>query len=132
MGRGPSDRPVATIPGTRGQWAGPFTLASDIEQVISDLKNSALAHFPSASMNANAAWLVCAVIAYNLTRAAGVLAGRKFARAHTGTIRAKLIAIPARIATTGRATILHLPEHHRHQQPFQKILDTVRAPPKAA
>lgn len=29
MGRGPSDRPVATIPGTRGQDGGPFTLASD-------------------------------------------------------------------------------------------------------
>lgn len=28
-----------------------------IEQVISDLKDSALAHFPSASKNANAAWL---------------------------------------------------------------------------
>lgn len=28
-----------------------------VEQVISDLKDSALAHFPSASKNANAAWL---------------------------------------------------------------------------
>lgn len=74
----------------------------------------------------------CAVIAYNLARASGVLAGGKFARARTSTIRAKLIAIPARIATTGRATILQLPEHHRHQQLFQKILDSVQASPKAA
>ncbi len=102
-----------------------------VEQVISDLKNSALAHF-SGQINANAAWLVCAVIAYNPTRATGVLAGGKFAKARTSTMRAKLIAIPARIAITGRATILHLPEHHRHQQPLPKILDTVQAPPQAA
>lgn len=57
-----------------------------------------------------------------------VLAGGKFAKARTSTIRAKLIAATARIATTGRATILHLPEHHRHQQPFQKILATVQGP----
>ena len=103
-----------------------------VEQVISDMKNSAMAHFPSGRMNANAAWLACAVIAYNLTRAAGVLAGGKFAKARTGTIRSKLIGIPARVATSGRATVLHLPENHRHQRAFMAILDTVQAPPRAA
>lgn len=103
-----------------------------IEQVISDLKSSAMAHFPSGSFNANAAWLACAVIAYNLTRAVGVLAGGLFAKARTSTIRAKLIAIPARIATTGRATILHLPSNHRHQQQLTALLDAVQAPPRAA
>ena len=39
-----------------------------VEQVIADLKDSGLAHFLSASMNADAAWLACAVSAYNLTR----------------------------------------------------------------
>jgi len=39
-----------------------------IEQVHADLKNSALAHLPSISFSANAAWLVCAVMAFNLTR----------------------------------------------------------------
>ena len=42
-----------------------------IEQVHADLKNSALAHLPSGVFSANAAWLVLAVIAFNLTRAAG-------------------------------------------------------------
>ncbi len=46
-----------------------------VEQVIADLKGSALKHFPSGRMNANGAWLACAVMAYNLTRAVGVLAG---------------------------------------------------------
>ncbi len=52
-----------------------------VEQVIADLKSSALGHFPSGQMNANAAWLTCAVIAHNLARAAGVLAGGKLAKA---------------------------------------------------
>ena len=38
-----------------------------IEQVIADLENSALAHLPSGVFTANAAWLVCAAIAHNLT-----------------------------------------------------------------
>jgi hypothetical protein len=42
-----------------------------IEQVIADLKDSALAHLPSGHFNANGAWLVCAAIAHNLTRATG-------------------------------------------------------------
>ncbi len=49
-------------------------------------------------MTANAAWLTCAVIAYNLARAAGVLAGGKLRKARTTTIRATLINIPARVA----------------------------------
>jgi len=46
-----------------------------IEQVHADLKGSALAHLPSASFNANAAWFVLAVMAFNLTRAAATLTG---------------------------------------------------------
>ena len=58
-----------------------------IEQVHTDLKHSALAHLPSGVFNANAAWLVLAVIAFNLTRAAGTLAVPDLARATTATIR---------------------------------------------
>ena len=56
-----------------------------IDQVIADLKDSALAHLPSAMFTANAARLVCAAIAHNLTRAAGTLASVFHARARTGT-----------------------------------------------
>ena len=45
-----------------------------IEQVIADLKNSALAHLPSGHFAANSAWLVLAAMAFNLTRADGPLA----------------------------------------------------------
>ena len=54
-----------------------------VEQVIADLKESALAYLPSGHANANAAWLVCAAIAHNLTRAAGSLASSFHARART-------------------------------------------------
>ena len=80
-----------------------------IEQVHADLKNSALAHLPSGMFAANAAWLVLAVIAFNLTRAAATLTGPTLAKATTATIRRKLITVPARIASSARRVTLHLP-----------------------
>ena len=86
----------------------------------------------SGQMNANAAWLTCAVIAHNLARAAGVLAGGKLAKARTGTIRTKLINIPARISSTARTYTLHLPANSRQERPFMRMFDAVQAPPQAA
>jgi hypothetical protein len=80
-----------------------------IEQVHADLKNSALAHLPSGVFAANAAWLVLAVMAFNLTRAAGTLTGPTLARATTGTLRDKLVHVPARVARSARRVTLHLP-----------------------
>ncbi len=80
-----------------------------IEQVHADLKNSALAHLPSGKFTANAAWLVLAVIAFNLTRTAATIAGSDLPRATTATIRRKLIAVPARVASSARRITLHLP-----------------------
>lgn len=82
-----------------------------IEQVNADLKAFALAHLSSGTCAANTAWLVLAVIAYNVTRAAGVIAGHdgcgKLARAVTATIRRTLINVPARIASSARKPRLH-------------------------
>ena len=80
-----------------------------VEQVIADLKNSALAHLPSGHFGANGAWLACAVMAYNLTRAAGALAGAMHPKARTATLRTRLITVPARIARSARRLVLHLP-----------------------
>jgi Transposase DDE domain group 1 len=80
-----------------------------VEQVIAELKNGPLAHLPSGRFTANAAWLACAAIAHNLTRAAGALAGSRHARARTGTVRRQLIHTPARIAHSAHRQILHLP-----------------------
>jgi len=81
-----------------------------VEQVISDLKSSALAHLPSGKFAANGAWLTSAVIAHNMTRALGVLAGTRHQRQETATIRRQLINVPARVAKSGRRVKLHLPQ----------------------
>ncbi|MCZ9885118.1 IS1380 family transposase [Arthrobacter sp. B2a2-09] len=94
-----------------------------IEQVNADLKDSALAHLPSGVFAANSAWLVAAVMAYNLTRAAGILSAGPFDKARTGTIRRKLIHVPARIATSARRILLHLPEAWPWQRPWQALFD---------
>jgi hypothetical protein len=47
---------------------------AQVEQVFADLTDGPLAHLPSGSFPANAAWLACAAISHNLLRAAGSLA----------------------------------------------------------
>jgi hypothetical protein len=83
-------------------------------------------------MNANAAWLTCAVIAYNLSRAAGVLACGKLGKARSTTIRATLINIPARVAYSALTYTLHLPANSRREACFMTMFDAVKAPPQVA
>lgn len=103
-----------------------------IEQVHADLKNSALAHLPSGKFAANSAWLVCAVMAFNLTRAAGTLAGGRLARATTGTIRRTLIAVPARVASSARRLALHLPCDWPWEKHWTVLFTRACGPPRAA
>jgi hypothetical protein len=105
-----------------------------IEQVIADLKAGPLAHLPSGLFTANAAWLVCAAMAFNLTRAAGTLASTFHARATTATIRDQLINVPARLARTARRLVLHLPRHWPWQAAWAQLHSTVTAtgPPARA
>ncbi len=103
-----------------------------IEQVHADLKNSALAHLPSGQFAANAAWLVLAVIAFNLTRAAATVTGPDLAKATTGTIRARLINIPARIASSARKLLLHLPERGPWQKAWEALYAVTFGPPLPA
>jgi hypothetical protein len=102
-----------------------------IEQVHADLKGSALAHLPSGVFTANAAWLALAVIAFNLTRAAGTLTDTDLRRATTATIRRKLINVPARIATSARRVILHLPKDWPWQHAWTTLLTQIAGPPNA-
>jgi len=82
-----------------------------IETVFADLIDGPLAHIPSGRFGANSAWVLCAAIAHNLLRAAGVLAGDQHTRARGSTLRRKIINIPARLARPQRRPILHLPTH---------------------
>lgn len=103
-----------------------------IEQVNSDLKNSALAHLPSGDFAANSAWLTAAVMAFNLTRAAATLTGEELAKATTPTIRRKLINVPARIATSARKVRLHLPQNWPWETAWTTLFNAARGPTAAA
>jgi hypothetical protein len=88
------------------------------------LKNPALANLPSNSFSANAVWLACAVMASNLTRAAGTLTGDpKLRRATTGTLRRTLVSVPARIDYSARRLTLHLPTDWPWETAWHKLFD---------
>jgi len=63
-----------------------------IEQVIAELKDGPLAHLPSGSYPANAAWAALAVTAFNIARAAAVAAAMSTAR--WATLRRRIINVP--------------------------------------
>jgi hypothetical protein len=96
-----------------------------IEAVHADLKDSALAHLPSGRFTANAAWLVLAVMAFNLTRAAATLTGPALAKARTATIRRTIITVPARIASSARRLTLHLPRNWPWQTAWNTLFDSL-------
>ena len=104
-----------------------------VEQVYSDLYDGPLAHLPSGSFAANAAWLALAAITQNLQRAAGTLAGKRYAKARGATIRRDLINVPARIARRGRGDlILHLPEGWHRQTEWAQLFNAAGPPVLAA
>ena len=102
-----------------------------IEQIHADLKHAALAHLPSGKFTANAAWLVLAVMAFNLTRAAATITSPKLAKATTATIRRKLIAVPARIASSARRVTLHLPTAWPWETAWSDLFNRACGPPPA-
>jgi hypothetical protein len=102
-----------------------------VEQVIADLKNSALAHLPSGSFAANSAWLVLAAIAFNLTRAAGALASSFHAKATTATLRRQLISVAARVTRSARRATLRLPAAWPWTAAWQRLFTAATGPPAA-
>ena len=101
-----------------------------VEQVIAELKDGPIAHLPSGSYRANAAWVAMAVIAFNLARATAVAADMKAAR--WATVRRKIINVPARVATTGRRLILHLPQAWPWADNWETVYTLATGPPPAA
>jgi len=98
-----------------------------VEQVIAELKGGPLAHLPSGKYAANAAWVAHAVIAFNIARATAVAASMCTAR--WATLRTRIINIPARIATTGRRLVLHLPRHWPWATGWELLWSTATGPP---
>jgi hypothetical protein len=104
-----------------------------VEQVFADWASGPLAHLPSGSFPANAAWLTLAAIACNLLRAAGALASLTYAKARGATIRRDLIDVAARIAHHGRGHItMHLPEEWHREHEWMNLLEAATGPPAQA
>jgi hypothetical protein len=96
-----------------------------VETTFADLIDGPLAHIPSGLFAANCAWLACAVIAHNLLRAAGTLAGGDAAVARGATLCRDLINVPARFAAPARKPMLHLPAHWPRQTGWKTLWDNV-------
>jgi DDE family transposase len=104
-----------------------------VEQVLADQVSGPLAHLPSGSFPANAAWLTLAAISHNLLRAAGSLASLGYAKARGATIRAGLIDVAARIARHGRGHItLHLPQGWHREAEWRNLFEAATGPPARA
>jgi hypothetical protein len=105
-----------------------------IETVFADLIDGPLAHIPSGRFGANSAWILCAAIAHNLLRAAGVLAGGSHTVARGATLRRKMVNIPARLARPQRRPVLHLPTHwpwaHTWIALWHNTIGSQRPPPQ--
>ncbi len=101
-----------------------------VEQVIAELKDGPLAHLPSGKYAANAAWVACAAIAFNIARATALAASMHTAR--WATLRTRIINIPARIAATGRRLVLHLPTHWPWATSWESLWPTATGQPATA
>ena len=100
-----------------------------VEQVFADWAGGPLAHLPSGSFPANAAWLALAAIAHNLLRAAGALASLACAKARGATLRRGLIDVAARAARHGHGEItLHLPEGWHRQTEWMNLFEAAYRP----
>ncbi len=103
-----------------------------VELVIRDLKDQALAHFPSGQFHANAAWTVIAALAHNLLRWTSVL-GQPTATVRVArTLRRRLLALPGRLTRHAGRWTLHLPARWPWQDDFLAALTRIRALPAAA
>jgi hypothetical protein len=103
-----------------------------VEQVIADLKDQALAHFPSGHFHANSAWTVLAALAHNLLRWTQLLGLPDTTVRAARTLRRRLLSIPGRLTSHARAWTLHLPARWPWHGDYINALNRIRALPAAA
>src|SRR3954463_5441163 len=102
-----------------------------VEQVIADLKDQALAHFPSGHFYANAAWTVLAALAHNLLRWTQLLGLPETIVRTSRTLRRRLLSIPGRLTSHARGWTLHLPARWPWHGDYTEALTRIRALPAA-
>jgi len=103
-----------------------------VEQVIADLKDQALTHFPSGDYDANAAWTVLACLAHNLLRWTTLIGLPDTVVRVARTMRRRLLRMPGRLTRTARKWTLHLPARWPWQNDFAAALKRLRALPAPA
>ena len=102
-----------------------------VEQVIADLKDQALAHFPSGEFNANGAWTVLGALAHNLLRWTQLIGLPDSTVRAARTLRRRLLQIAGRLTRHGRSWTLHLPARWPWQGDYLDALNRIRALPAA-
>jgi hypothetical protein len=102
-----------------------------VELAIRDLKDQALAHFPSGQFTANAAWTVIACLAHNLLRWITLIGLPGATVRAARTVRRRLLTLPGRLTTSARRWTLHLPARWPWQADFIHALARIRALPAA-
>jgi hypothetical protein len=102
-----------------------------VEQVIADLKDQALAHFPSGEFNANSAWTVLGALAHNLLRWTQVIGLPDTTVRAARTLRRRLLQIAGRLTRHGRSWTLHLPARWPWHGDYLDALNRIRALPAA-
>ena len=103
-----------------------------VEQVIADLKDQALAHFPSGDFHANGAWTVLAALAHNLLRWTQLLGLPETTVRAARTLRRWLLSIPGRLTRHARGWTLHLPARWPWHGDYIGALNRIRALPAIA
>jgi Transposase DDE domain group 1 len=104
---------------------------AECELAIRDLKDPALARFPSGRFAANCAWTVIACLGHNLQRWTGQLGLNDPTPRTAQTIRRGLLAIPGPLTRTARRWTLHLPARWPWQGSVIEALTRTRALPAA-
>lgn len=103
-----------------------------VELGIRDLKDQALAHFPSGQFAANSAWTVIAALAHNLGRWTSQIGLPQDITRTAATRRNRLFRIPGRLTRTARQWTLRMPARWPWQQDFDDALTRIRALPALA
>ena len=103
-----------------------------VELVIRDLKEGAgLEHVPSGHFFANAAWLLCAALAHDLTRWTAML-GEITPEEHftvARTVRTRFFSVPGRLVSRSGTPTLRTPAHWPWAEPFLRALSALRGLP---
>ncbi|HLW95433.1 MAG TPA: IS1380 family transposase [Solirubrobacteraceae bacterium] len=100
-----------------------------VELAIRDVKDQALAHFPSGKFTANAAWTVIAALAHNLLRWTTLIGLPDTTIPTARTLRRRLLTIPGRVTRTARTVTLRLPARWPWETEFLTALERLRAVP---